>query len=100
MPRANRYHVLGYIWHLTHRCHKKEFLLKFAKDRRRWIAWLLETEKRFGLRVLNFTVTCNHRIWNREIEQVDDSDLFQLKDGGGNYCVFRGEKASNWRKKR
>ena len=60
MPRANRYHVPGYIWHLTHRCHKKEFLLKFAKDRRRWVAWLLEAKKRFGLRVLNFAVTCNH----------------------------------------
>jgi len=60
MPRANRYHVPDYIWHLTHRCHKKEFLLKFAKDRRRWLAWLLEAKKRFGLRVLNFAVTCNH----------------------------------------
>jgi putative transposase len=35
------------------------------------------------------------RIWNREIEQVDDSDLFQLEDEGGNYCVFRGKKALN-----
>jgi len=60
MPRANRYHLPGYIWHLTHRCHKKEFLLKFAKDRRRWMAWLYEARERFGLRVLNFVVTRNH----------------------------------------
>ncbi len=33
MPRANRHYIPGYIWHLTHRCHKKEFLLKFARDR-------------------------------------------------------------------
>ena len=24
-------------WHITHRCHKREFLLKFARDRQRWL---------------------------------------------------------------
>ena len=33
MPRANRHYIPGYVWHITHRCHKKEFLLKFARDR-------------------------------------------------------------------
>jgi putative transposase len=60
MPRANRHHIAGYVWHITHRCHKKEFLLKFARDRRRWLRWLFEAKKRYGLRVLNYTVTCNH----------------------------------------
>jgi putative transposase len=27
MPRANRYFLPGYVWHITHRCHKREFLL-------------------------------------------------------------------------
>ncbi len=26
MPRAQRHYLPGYIWHITHRCHKKEFL--------------------------------------------------------------------------
>jgi putative transposase len=60
MARANRHHIPGQIWHITHRCHKKEFLLKFAKDRRRWHSWLFEAKKRFGLRVLNYVVTSNH----------------------------------------
>ena len=60
MARANRHHSSGHVWHITHRCHKKEFLLKFAKDRRRWHAWLFEARKRFGLRVLNYVVTSNH----------------------------------------
>ena len=34
MPRANRYFLPGHIWHITHRCHKKEFLLKFTGDRK------------------------------------------------------------------
>jgi len=60
MPRANRYFLPGYIWHITHRCHKKEFLLKFSRDQQRWIHWLFEVRKRFGLIILNYIVTSNH----------------------------------------
>ena len=58
--RANRYHIPGCIWHITHRCHKGEFLLKFRRDRRRWAQWLFEARKRYGLQVLDFIVTSNH----------------------------------------
>ena len=60
MPRANRYFLPDHVWHITHRCHKKEFLLKFAKDRKRWLHWLFEARKRFGLCVLNYIITSNH----------------------------------------
>jgi putative transposase len=60
MPRANRHFLPGHVWHITHRCHKKEFLLKFARDRRRWLHWLFQARKRFGLCVLNYIVTSNH----------------------------------------
>ncbi|MDP2600035.1 MAG: transposase, partial [Deltaproteobacteria bacterium] len=60
MPRASRHYIPGYVWHLTHRCHKKEFLLKFGRDRRRWLWWLFEAKKRYGLSVLGYTVTSNH----------------------------------------
>ncbi|MFT6915340.1 MAG: putative transposase [Motiliproteus sp.] len=60
MPRANRYFLPDFIWHITHRCHKKEFLLKFARDRECWIGWLFEAKKRYGLCVLNYVVTSNH----------------------------------------
>ena len=60
MPRANRYHIPGQIWHITHRCHQAEFLLKFARDRDCWLGWLFEAKKRFGLSVLNYMVTSNH----------------------------------------
>ncbi len=32
MPRANRFFMPEHVWHITHRCHKKEFLLKFARN--------------------------------------------------------------------
>jgi REP element-mobilizing transposase RayT len=60
MPRANRYFIPGQIWHITQRCHKKEFLLKFKRDRERWLYWLFEAKKRFGLTILNYMVTSNH----------------------------------------
>jgi REP element-mobilizing transposase RayT len=60
MTRANRHHLPGYVWHITHRCHKKEFLLKFDKDKKCWVQWLFEAKKRFGLTILNYTVTSNH----------------------------------------
>ena len=62
MPRANRYYLPGQVWHITHRCHKKEFLLRFARDRRRWVVWLQVARKRFGLSVLDYTVTSKSRL--------------------------------------
>ena len=60
MARAKRHCIPGQIWHITQRCHKREFLLKFAKDRRRWLQWLFEAKKRYGLPILNYAVTSNH----------------------------------------
>jgi putative transposase len=60
MPRANRIYCRGFVWHLTHRCHKKSFLLKFARDRRRWRQLLFEARRRYGLCVLNYIATSNH----------------------------------------
>ncbi len=60
MPRVNRYYLPGYVWHITHRCHKREFLLKFGRDRLRWLQWLWEAKKRFGVSILNYAVTSNH----------------------------------------
>ena len=60
MARAKRHFIPGYIWHITHRCHKREFLLKFAKDRHRYWQWLYQAKKRYGLSILNYMVTSNH----------------------------------------
>ena len=60
MPRANRHFIPGQIWHLTQRCHKKQWLLKFNKDKRAWMLWLFEARRRYGLSVLNYVVTSNH----------------------------------------
>jgi len=70
MARAKRHYIPGQVWHLTHRCHKREFLLKSVKDRRRWIQWLFEAKKRYRLIILDYTVTSNHI----HLLLVDDGD--------------------------
>lgn len=60
MPRANRYFVPGHVWHITHRCHRREFLLDKAVDRQRWLHWLRIATARYGLCVLNYIATRNH----------------------------------------
>ncbi len=60
MVRAHRHYHPGEIWHLTHRCQERQFLLKFACDRHAWLGWLFEAKKRFGLSILDYMVTSNH----------------------------------------
>lgn len=60
MARANRHFIAGQVWHITQRCHQKQFLLKFQADRRRWLYWLFQARRRYGLSVLNYIVTSNH----------------------------------------
>ena len=60
MPRANRHFIAGQVWHITQRCHQKQFLLRSQADRRRWLYWLYQARRRFGLSVLNYIVTSNH----------------------------------------
>ena len=50
----------GYVRHITHRRHKRDFLLKLVRDRNRWKNWLFEAEKRYGLHVLDYILTSNH----------------------------------------
>lgn len=60
MPRANRVYAPDQVLHITHRCHKKEFLLKFKRDRDRYRYWLYEARKRYGVCILNYMITSNH----------------------------------------
>jgi putative transposase len=60
MARANRYMVPGAAYHLTHRCHDRAFLLKFATDRNRYRAILREELSSRGVSLLSYCVTSNH----------------------------------------
>ena len=99
MPRAHRYYLPGHVWHITHRCHQKEFFLKFTKDRRRWIAWLFEAKKRFGLSVLNYVVTSSHiHLLVKDRGEGEISSSMQLVAGrvAQEYNLRKNRKGAFW----
>ena len=99
MPRANRYFLPGHVWHITHRCHQKDFLLKFSKDRQRWRHWLFEAKKRFGLCVLNYIITSNHiHLLVRDCGQGEIAKSMQLIAGrtAQEYNQRKGRRGAFW----
>jgi len=99
MARANRHHLPGYVWHITHRCHKKEFLLKFEKDKKRWINWLFEAKKRFGLCILNYTVTSNHihlLVYDSKEDIIPKSIQLIAGRTGREYNIRKNRKGAFW----
>ena len=60
MPRANRYFIPGQVYHLTHRCHDRRFLLKFARDRNAYRMQLRKAVAQFELSLLHHCLTRNH----------------------------------------
>ena len=101
MARAKRHYIPGYVWHITHRCHKREFLLKFPRDRRRWIEWLYQAKKRYrGLSVLNYMVTSNHvhllAFDNGGRNVIPDSIKLVAGRTGQEYNVRKNRKGAFW----
>ena len=99
MPRANRHFVPGQLWHITHRCHEKSFLLRFPRDRRRYRYWLFEARRRFGLCLLNFVVTSNHvHLLVKDTTEGAITRSMQLAAGrtAQEYNERRGRKGAYW----
>jgi len=59
MPRAHRHHLAGYVWYLPHRYRRRQFVLRFVRDRRAWRRWLCAARTRYGLCVLDYATTAN-----------------------------------------
>lgn len=60
MPRGNQLCEGGGIFHVTHRCHNRTFLLKFARDRDAYRSKLREHLREFRLSLLDYCLTSNH----------------------------------------
>ena len=60
MARANELARGGGIFHVTHRCHNRAFLLRFARDRSAYRAMLREQLRRFKVWLLDYCLTSNH----------------------------------------
>jgi putative transposase len=60
MPRGNRLRGEGGVFHVTHRCHNRAFLFKFARDRAAYRSLLREHLGRFDVALLDYCITSNH----------------------------------------
>jgi putative transposase len=60
MPRASEYLLEGYTYHLTHRCHNRQFFLRLARDRELYREWMFEGIRRFHVPLYGYCITANH----------------------------------------
>jgi len=60
MPRANRYILPGYTYHLTHRCHNRKFLLRCRTDRIEYQHRLRKNVRKHRISLFDFCITGNH----------------------------------------
>jgi putative transposase len=60
MPRANRFQQPGMVCHITHRCHNRSFLFRFARDRDEHRERLRKASQKYKVSLLNYSITSNH----------------------------------------
>jgi REP element-mobilizing transposase RayT len=73
--------------------------LKFDRDKRRWIHWLFEAKKRFGLIVLNITVTSNHihlLVYDGKVNIIPKSVQLIAGRTGREYNQRKNRKGAFW----
>ena len=58
--RANQFSSCGGIFHVTHRCHNRVFLLKFSRDRDAYRSILRRQLKDYKVWLLGYCLTSNH----------------------------------------
>jgi hypothetical protein len=57
MPRGNRLGTDGGVFHVTQRCHNRQFLLKFARDRDAYRARLRGHLSKYDVWMLDYCLT-------------------------------------------
>lgn len=60
MPRKRRGWQPGACYHITHRCHNREFLFRYVKYRNFYTRTLFKAVQRYRMDVLDYIVTSNH----------------------------------------
>ncbi len=99
MPRANRYILPGYVYHITHRCHDRRFLLRFKRDRNSYLKWFREAVVRNQVSVLGYCITSSHVhivIYGENASAI--SSTIQLAAGctAGQYNRRKGRTGAFW----
>ena len=101
MPRRRRHWERQACYHITHRCHNREFRFRFGKYRRMYRQYLFEATKRFNVRVLSWMVTSNHThllltSGDRGTPQISEALQFVHGEIGQHYNLARRCDGSFW----
>lgn len=101
MPRRRRNWEKQVCYHITHRCHDREFRLRFAKYREMYRKYLFEATKRFNIRVLTWMVTSNHvhlLVTSGQRGEIQISEALQFVHGevAQHYNLSRSCDGSFW----
>jgi len=94
MPRANRYILPGHTYHVTHRCHGRNFLLRFAVHRTEYRHRLRLALKEYDLSLLAYSITSNHThlLINSGTTEALSSMMQKLEGGFGEYYNLRKKR--------
>lgn len=99
MPRSSNYLLPGYTYHLTQRCHGREFLLRFAQERNTCRDWLRVGVLRYKVPVYGYCITSNHiHVLAHADDEKAISGLMHLVTGATakRYNVRKGRTGSMW----
>ena len=96
MPRAGRYFTTGRCYHVTQRCHNRDVLLRFAKDRNFYRDLLRDRLSVHHVKLLAYNLTSNHV--HLILSPTNEKNLSCLMhDVAGEYARYynRRKKRSN-----
>lgn len=99
MPRANRYIQPGHIYHITHRCHNREFLLNCPEDRIEYCSRMRNALRKHRISLFDYCVTCNHIHLLCICDRRGDLSRFMQQLAGGfadSYNLRNNRTGSVW----
>ena len=91
MPRANRYILPGYTYHLIHRCHNRKFLLRCRTDRIEYWHRLRKNMRKYRISLFNFCITSNHVHLLGTCRQAGDISRF-MQQLEGEFADFYNQR--------
>lgn len=100
MGRRRRDQSEPLCYHITHRCHSRVHLLKFQKDRRKYLLRLHQMSRRYAVDVLSYMITSNHvhvLIWSDRASAVSEAMHFLQGTVAGDYNRRKKREGAFWR---
>ncbi len=99
MPRANRYILPGYVYHLTQRCHNRQFLLRNRLDRIEYRVRMRKAVLKHRISLFSFCITCNHVHLLGMCDRLSDLSRFMQQLEGefaGYYNLRKHRSGAFW----